>query len=482
MQLNKLVTFYFVAWLCFANFFFLALDARKAVRRYNPADTSNTVTTNNNNGISVNVDANVCLPLVGQFRTYTQVDFGTSGTKAYSYLNTNFLNLFPDGIKLGADVVLLDDGLVGNLVGGLLNTVGGLLDDVLTILFKDVNSIVTFLPQLAAPNHLVESLTNPDSCPAGLLSGDLLALALNVALDANIDVFSLAKVNLSTLVFIDGTCAGLSVKTVLNLANSVLGDVVSPLLGTSPICLPADIDVCVSTINSNFYDAVKVGAHLALPGLNLQACLNIKLPAISVGADVSLTLLAPLKRSIGVWLDVQLKGLVNADVNAAVALVNNERYHCWGIDVNVDLKANLAGTLSNLKVVVPLSGVGKLLDQVVGTVEYVADDVLCLVNYLLNFAPLQATGKDLQAVIYMLTNPTISSVNVLLQRVPSLVGCNTALVKAILADVKLNGVGFVPAPGQIVGVVANVNIAGISARILLEVDVPEIDGSIKTNL
>jgi len=486
MQLNKLVTFYLVAWLCFANFFFLALDARKAVRRYNPADTSNTVTTNNNNGISVNVDANVCLPLVGDFTTFTQVEFGTKGTKAYVLLNANFLNLFPQGIKIGANITLLDNGLVGDLLGGVLNLVGGLVNgllggNLLQILLTDVDAIEKFLPQLASPGALTQALKNPTTeTPGGLLAGDLLALALNIALDVNVQALSLVDVDLSTLVFVDGPCAGLSVKVVLDLANSVLGAVINPLLG-SPIVLPADIDVCVSTINSNFYDGLKVGAHLVLPGLNLQACLNLNLPVIAANANVQLSLLAPLSRTVGVFLDLQLLGLVDVDVDLAIG--NGQRYHTFGLDLvaNLQLKAGLVGTLVDLKVIVPKSGVGALLNNVVSTVGYIADDVLCLVNYLLNFAPLSATGLDLQAVIYMLVN-AIDDVNTLIARVPDLADIDAALVQVMLNDVKTNGQGFVPAPGQFIGVVANVKIAGISLRVLLEVTVPSIDLSVKTNL
>jgi hypothetical protein len=123
-----------------------------------------------------------------------------------------------------------------------------------------------------------------------------------------------------------------------------------------------------------------------------------------------------------------------------------------------------------------------LVSNVVSDVVYVVDDVLCLVNYVLNFAPLSCTAQDLQAVIYMLTNPTITTVQQLLQRVPSLVGCNVPLVNSILADAKAHGQGFVPAPGQVVGVVAKLNVAGVSARVFIELEVPQIDLSISSKL
>jgi len=318
-----------------------------------------------------------------------------------------------------------------------------------------------------------------------LYSSILVDPTVDIGPDSRDAVFSLANVNLSSLVFVDGTCAGLSVEVVLNLANSVLGAVVDPLLGTSPIVLPADIDVCVATINSNFYDGVKAGGHLVLPGLNLQACLNLVLPVLSANANVQVALLSPLSRSVGVNLDVQLNGLVNLDANVAIG--NGQRYHSWGLDLAADLqlKAGLSGLLTDLKVVVPATGlVGQLLNGVLSTVSYVADDVLCLVNYLLNFAPISATGLDLQAVIYMLVND-ISDVSQLLSQLAvdsPLRGCNTALVQAIFNNVQANGKGFVPAPGQILGVVAKVNIAGIDLRLLLEVNVPSIDLSVKTSL
>jgi len=86
-----------------------------------------------------------------------------------------------------------------------------------------------------------------------------------------------------------------------------------------------------------------------------------------------------------------------------------------------------------------------------------------------------------QLAILQLSNPSLSLSAII--KATGLTGCNTKLVAAIVADAQLNGKGFVPAPTQIVGVVAKVKISsGVYANILLEIKVPTLDINISSDL
>jgi len=440
-HLLRNLTLYLAAWLCLSGFFVpFSLASKKAekvkIRTGNP-----------------------CFPPAGKFCTYDQIQYGTANSPASSLLATHFPSLFPNGIAIGADVYLNVDGLLCSVLGLL----GGLLDTVLNLVFTTVDDVIAFLPQRGIPGAIIENLIDPvEQLASGALAGNALALALNIALDVNIATFGATNAcNLTDLYVVRGPCAGLSVAAVLNVANQILGNTCPlPLLGKAPLTIAANVNLCLANINNNFLAAAAANQYLALPGLNLQAILDVclNLPAITAGIDATVVVSGNV---VNAPLNVQL--------HVGASLLNFKGWKMGASNLPVSSPIPLDGFLLPLPSVVGgllggvLSLVGNLLDVVL-------DDGLCLVNYLLNNKPFHASLFDIQAAILLLLNPGLT-----IQALFSLgVPCNPSIVAAILADVRLNGIGFVPAPGQVVAVVANLKVAGVAARVLLELEVPAV--------
>jgi len=439
LSLVRNVTFYLVAWLCLSGF----LAPFALVQAGNP-----------------------CYPPVGKFCTYNQNHYGDANSPAHSLLTTHFPSLFPHGITIGADVYLN----LNNLLCSVLGLVGGLLDSVLDLVFYTVDDVVGFLPQVG---QVVGPLTQgaiPADAPANSLAGNALSLALNIALDANIAAFAgTSACNLTDLYVVSGPCAGLSVSAVLNIANQILGNTIPlPILGRAPLTIAANIDICVANINNNFLAAAASNNFLALPGLNLQAIVNVCLGLPAITADIGASLVI---RGLGVGAPLSVQLQVGAHIGT---------FKAWKVAPH-NIAANSPIPVQGLLLPLP-SVVGGLLDDVLSLVgnvlDVVLDDTLCLVNYLLNNKPLNARLIDIQAAVFLLLNPNLSVYALLGLGIP----CNPQLVLAILADVRLNGVGFLPAPGQTVAVFASAKIAGIDAKVLLEVNLPVLGLDINADL
>jgi len=436
--------------------------------------TANTLTT-------TSPTAHSCIPRAGLFKTWTQVQLGTPGTAANVFLSTgtNFARCFPHGLTLGADVDI-DLGRLLNINLGL----GALLGNPLNLVFNSCPAVTNFLPQLGAPGCLVSGLLNPIidpvTCAGGLLAGDLLALNINAALDVAFPAFGAADFNLTGLVFVKGPCAGLSVGAVIDIASEVLSGCIPSQLAHVSLFAAANIDTCVSAINANFLEGTYVGAYLALPGFNLQANANIRLPVISANVNAAITATISdalaLNANAAACLHVSLAG-IQVDANVALT-VGNGVYNAWRVDVGVALSLNAA-------LRVDACAVTSLPSSITGVVDLSVNlnvDLCALVNYVLNIHVGVHAAVDIQAAILCLLNPTIS-IDAIISATPAIQSCHKAIVLAIVADAKLNGVGFCPAPGQWVGVVAKVNIgAGVFARVLLQVKVPALDLSITSSL
>jgi hypothetical protein len=434
-SLLRHLTYYLAAWLCFSGFLApLSL---------------------------VQANGNPCFPPVGKFCTYNQHHYGDPNSPVHSLLTTHFPSLFPHGLPIGAGVYLD----VHNLLCSVLNLVLGLLDTVLDLLFVSAYQVVAFLPQVGGVAGPLVPGTTPADAPVNCLAGDTLALALNVALDANIDLFSATHAcKLTDLYVCRGPCAGLSVAVVLNIANQILGNTCPlPILGKAPLTIAANIDLCVANINNDFLAGAAANHFLVLPGLHLKAIVDVCLSLPAITADVHASLVVKGVGS-GCPLSVQL------NVGAFVKI-----FRAWRCDTHQFI-AGSPVPVGGLVLPLP-SVVGGLLDGVLSLVgallDVVLDDTLCLVNYLLNNKPFHASVIDIQAVIILLLNPGLNVYALLSLGFP----CNPQLVLAILADVRLNGVGFLPAPGQIVAVFAKVQLAGgINAKVLLEILLPPLIG------
>jgi len=443
MSLIRNVTFYLVAWLFMSSFLLpFAIVSATGGSQSHP-----------------------CFPAPGKFKTYTQGQYGDSNSPASSILSQHFPLLFPNGIAIGANVFLNVNNILCNLLDGILS----LLNNALDIVINTVDDVVAFLPQLGAPGVLVQNLVDPLLSSAGSLAGNALALALNVALDANVAVFSGTSACLLTdLYVVHGPCAGLSVSAVLDIANQLLGNTVPlPLLGNAPLTIAANVDVCLASINKNFQAGLVANAFLALPGLNLKAIVDVCLRLPVISAAVKLVV-----RGFGgtAPLAVQL------NVGAGLTPLSLKAWKLGVFNIPANSPIDVGGLVLPLPSVVTglLDGV---LNLVNGLLDVVIDDTLCLVNYLLNNKPLNARIVDIQAAIILLLHPELN-VQALLKLG---IACNPQLVLAILADVRLNGVGFLPAPGQIVGVVAKVDVAGIHARVLLELALPALPLNVQVN-
>jgi len=309
-----------------------------------------------------------------------------------------------------------------------------------------------------------------------LLAGDLLALNLNVIFDQVFPSFGAADLNLTALVLVKGPCAGLSVGAVLDIASDLLsGCAPASFVNRVSLYTAATIDACVASINTNFLGGAYVGAFLALPGFNLQANANIKLPVISatVNAAVKASILSSI--SARALLQIALSGI---DVNANVALaLKNGVYNAWKLDLNARLALDVALKVKAL-VLTSLSA------SITGGVALDASldlDVMAYINFILNFHAGVHAKVNVQIAILKLLNPSLSLTAII--NATGLTGCNTKLIAAIVADAQLNGKGFVPAPNQIVGVVAKVEVsAGVFANVLLEIKVPTLDINISSNL
>jgi len=302
------------------------------------------------------------------------------------------------------------------------------------------------------------------------------ALNLNAVFDQVFPSFGAADLNLTALVLVKGPCAGLSVGAVIDIASEVLSGVIPDVFAKVKLFTPATIGSCVAAINANFLNGAHVGAFVALPGFNAQANLNVKLPLnLNLDAAVKATLSLQTGVNAAAYLHVVLAGL---QADAALTLKNTV-YNAWNLDLaaKVNLKANLDVALDLNSCIL-----SSLPSSITGVVDATVDvDLFALVNYVLNFHAGIHASVDVQASILCLLNPSLSvkaCVNA-----SGLLGVNLKVVAAIVADARLNGIGFIPAPNQLVGVVAKVKLgSGIFARVLLEVKVPALALNINSKL
>jgi len=353
---------------------------------------------------------------------------------------------------------------------GLKLSVGISASNPLHLVFRTADSVTNFLPQLTKAGVLSSIVVNPSSSPAGRLAGDLLALQLNAFFDARRGAS--AKLNLTSLVLVNGACAGLTVGAVLDIADEVLSGLIPPVFANKvSLYVPATIDACVAAINSNFLDGLSVGAFLAVPGFHLQANANIKLPAISTSVAVNATVFSPL--SVNAALGVRLAG-ISANVGLSIG---DGFFGAWQLDptpltVGAELTVK-AFTLSSASASVTGAVV---LDTLVDV------ELMALVNYVLNFhgASIHAAVDVQLAILQLLQQNT--SLQVLVDAL-GLTDYHADVVAAIVADAKLNGQGFVPAPGQLVGIVVKVNLQrSLNARLLISITVPALDLSVSSKL
>ena len=141
---------------------------------------------------------------VGDFITYSQDNWGTTGTAAAQLLNNSFDAVYPGGAEIGII------GPAGN-----------------SALFTSASAVFNFLPASGSPDVLFTDVQDPISTSAGMFAGLALALQFNTDFSdagvlsgsAGIPFGDLVLVNLATFPNLNG----LSVRQFLAVANTCVG-------------------------------------------------------------------------------------------------------------------------------------------------------------------------------------------------------------------------------------------------------------------
>lgn len=175
------------------------------------------------------------LPKVGDFRTQTQGGWGTkaSGNNPGSYRDAHFAAAFADGLTIGCQ-----DGYRLKLTSS--------------------KAVEDFLPAGGTPSTLSANLTDATKTSAGVFAGQLVSAMLSVTFDDADGSFGASNVTLGDLVIRDGGCAGMTVRQLIDLANSVIG-------GCSDLRSPSVLSDCLDRVNNAFVDGERSSNAFASP-------------------------------------------------------------------------------------------------------------------------------------------------------------------------------------------------------------------------
>lgn len=157
----------------------------------------------------------------GQFTTFTIGGWGTScnGNNPGCYRDAHFDAAFPDGVAIGC----------GNN----------------KLIFDSSAAVDAYLPAGGTPSVLpAGTFTNPTTS-RGVLSAQVLGIALAVGFDNADPNFSASSTSFGSLTIKSGTFQGMTVAAFLQLANDVLG-------GCSTQYTPSQINETATAINQNF--------------------------------------------------------------------------------------------------------------------------------------------------------------------------------------------------------------------------------------
>lgn len=174
----------------------------------------------------------------GDFRTQTQGGWGAScqGQNPGCYRDDHFDACFSTG------------GLVVGDPSGSTAT------------FTSSGAVEGFLPQGGPAASLIQSHVDPTSTEAGVLAGQLVALALSVSFDLCDPDFGASPLSLRNLLVCEtaNVCNEWTVGSLLFEGSAVLA-------GLPSVFTPAEISECLARINENFVDGTQVGTYLCLP-------------------------------------------------------------------------------------------------------------------------------------------------------------------------------------------------------------------------
>lgn len=150
----------------------------------------------------------------GDFRTYTQADWGGGDIVAAAYLAENFDSAFPNGLKVGAG----PSGLSGN-----------------SATFTSAEAVLAFLPSTGTAAALASEYIDPLETTGGELAGETVALTLNIEFDSRDRKFGASSTLLKDLLISDTAdpAYGKTVYEVLQMANAFLGGATTTLDGVT---------------------------------------------------------------------------------------------------------------------------------------------------------------------------------------------------------------------------------------------------------
>lgn len=202
------------------------------------------------------------------FVTYTQGGWGSPSNSGPGKIrDANFATVFPSGMVIGG---------------------------VYTSKFTSAANIAGFLPQGGTAGAFNTNYTNPTTTSAGVLGGQVAALAMNAAYSAA-GVLGTNPLKLGSLVIVSGKFAGKTVDQFLSIANSAIG-------GANTGFTFSEINDAATALNENFDNGTVNKGYLTCPAL--KAALGDR-----------------------VWLDANKNGLQD-EVEAGVANVTVKLYNC----------------------------------------------------------------------------------------------------------------------------------------------------------
>lgn len=170
-----------------------------------------------------------CAP--GMYRTQTMGGWGANpnGNNPGTYLVAHFDEVFPTGLTIGCNN---------------------------TLTLTSAQAVIDFLPSGSSPTVLpAGQMTNPGGSYANNFAGQLVAATLSVMFDAANENFGTAFPDLGALTIEDGTLAGMSVYTLLEEANAIIGGCPSAYSFSA-------IHGALGSLNQNFVDGTMNGGFL----------------------------------------------------------------------------------------------------------------------------------------------------------------------------------------------------------------------------
>lgn len=174
-----------------------------------------------------------CIFMEGDFKTFSQDVWGAppAGGNPASYLYAKFHQIFPEGLTMGCEKV---------------------------IILTSPQAISNFLPQQTPPRRAYEDYFDPNHNELGELGGNLAALMLTVAFDEKDPYFSGSPDLLMDMKISRGPFEGWTVEAIVEEANEALG-------GCGSEHSLYELNTAVKSINQNFAEGLADNGFITCP-------------------------------------------------------------------------------------------------------------------------------------------------------------------------------------------------------------------------